>query len=155
MIYNSYHSSLLEQIKIASKGCYGFTNGCFDILHRGHVEYLQECKNRCTYLIVGVNTDDSVKLLKGKNRPINIFSDRCHVLTALRSVDLVIGFSDATPRELIQNLKPKYLFKGADYKIEDVVGSDVVKAYGGSVELIDFRPNYSSTNIIRKIKEIE
>lgn len=126
-----------------------FTNGCFDILHAGHVKYLQNAKNLGSLLIVGLNSDESVKRLKGKNRPINSGQDRASVLSALGFVDYVVIFEEDTPYQLIEKLKPDILAKGADYKDKEVVGSDLVK----EVVLIDFVADKSTTNIIKRIQE--
>jgi len=124
-----------------------FTNGCFDILHKGHVIYLQKAREIGDILIVGLNTDDSVKKLKGPSRPINDQKARAIVLSALECVDYVVLFSENTPYELIKELSPNVLVKGADYKKEDVVGGDLVD----EVKLIDFEKGYSSSNIINKL----
>ncbi|MDR1285591.1 MAG: D-glycero-beta-D-manno-heptose-7-phosphate kinase [Campylobacteraceae bacterium] len=126
-----------------------FTNGCFDILHVGHVKYLQNTKNLGSLLIVGLNSDASVKRLKGDDRPINNERDRAIVLSSLGFVDYVVIFEEDTPYELIQKLKPDVLAKGADYKGREVVGSDLVK----EVVLIDFIENKSTTNIIKRIQK--
>ena len=124
-----------------------FTNGCFDILHKGHVIYLQKAREIGDILIVGLNTDNSVKKLKGPSRPINDQKARAIVLSALECVDYVVLFSENTPYELIKELSPNVLVKGADYKKEDVVGGDLVD----EVKLIDFEKGYSSSNIINKL----
>ena len=103
-----------------------FTNGCFDLLHVGHIRYLSKAKELGDYLIVGLNSDKSVKNLKGENRPINIFEDRAKLLMALTSVDMVLVFEEQTPKNLIQEILPDILVKGGDYKIEDIVGSNTV-----------------------------
>ncbi|MDR0580016.1 MAG: D-glycero-beta-D-manno-heptose-7-phosphate kinase [Campylobacteraceae bacterium] len=126
-----------------------FTNGCFDILHTGHVKYLQNAKNLGSLLIVGLNSDESVKRLKGYNRPINDEQDRACVLSALGFVDYVVVFEEDTPYQLIERLKPDILVKGADYKDKEVVGAGLVK----EVVLIDFVENKSTTNIIKRIQE--
>ncbi len=124
-----------------------FTNGCFDILHIGHVKYLQASKEVGDVLIVGLNSDKSVKMLKGDDRPINNQADRATLLSAFSFIDHVIIFDDETPVELIKTIKPDVLVKGGDYKLEEVVGRE----YAKKVELIDFVEGYSSTNIINKI----
>ena len=128
-----------------------FTNGCFDILHRGHVDYLSKARALGDILIVGVNTDASVKRLKGANRPIVQEDDRAAVLAALAVVDYVCLFDEDTPYELIRALVPDILVKGADWSVGDIVGKDVVEAAGGAVHTIEFLPNRSTTNIIQKI----
>ncbi len=129
-----------------------FTNGCFDLIHRGHVTYLNEAKSLGDFLVVGLNSDSSVrKLEKGSNRPFNNENDRAFVLDNIKAVDYVIIFSEDTPHNLIKNIKPDYLVKGGDWKEEDIVGSDVVKANGGKVISLKFVDNYSTTSLINKI----
>ncbi|HWP83245.1 MAG TPA: D-glycero-beta-D-manno-heptose 1-phosphate adenylyltransferase [Bacteroidota bacterium] len=128
-----------------------FTNGCFDILHRGHVEYLASAKAMGDVLIVGVNTDDSVRRIKGDSRPVVGEEDRALVVAALASVDYVTLFGEDTPLELIRFLVPDILVKGADWPIEKVVGRDIVEAAGGSVKTISIVPNRSTSAIIQKI----
>ncbi len=130
-----------------------FTNGCFDLLHLGHVDYLSQAKDQGDILIVGVNTDRSVKMLnKGENRPITDENSRATLLAALHFVDAVILFDGETPYELIKTVQPDVLVKGSDYLPEDIVGYDIVKQKGGNVATIDFLPGYSTTGIIRKIQ---
>jgi len=128
-----------------------FTNGCFDIVHRGHIEYLTKAKALGDVLFVGMNTDASVKRLKGPTRPIVCQDDRAFVLAALRVVDYVCLFDEDTPLELIKAVVPDVLVKGSDWSIDAIVGKDIVEAAGGNVQTIDFVPNRSTTNIIRKI----
>ena len=130
-----------------------FTNGCFDILHVGHVRYLSKAKKLGNILIVGLNSDQSVKKLKGDNRPINIFEDRAMLLSSLRFVDLVIMFEEKTPENLIKKIKPDILVKGGDYNIEDIVGYKTVIENGGEVKVLRFHEGYSSSNYINKIKK--
>ncbi|HHU46370.1 MAG TPA: D-glycero-beta-D-manno-heptose 1-phosphate adenylyltransferase [Bacteroidales bacterium] len=127
-----------------------FTNGCFDILHLGHVHYLSAAKDLGDILVIGLNSDDSVKRLKGENRPMNTQYARALLLAALQFVDFVIVFDEDTPLNLIQQITPHVLVKGGDYKIEDVVGAEWVMAHGGKVEIVDFVEGYSSTNLIKK-----
>ncbi len=129
-----------------------FTNGCFDILHRGHVEYLDRARALGDVLVVGINTDASTRRLKGTGRPINPQEDRAVVLAALRSVEYVTLFDEDTPYELIKKIVPDILVKGADWSVDDVVGKDVVLAAGGSVQTIEFLPNRSTTRIIERIQ---
>lgn len=129
-----------------------FTNGCFDIVHRGHVEYLSKAKDLGTKLVLGLNTDASVRRLKGDNRPIVDEQSRAVLLAALQFIDLVVFFDEDTPYELIKALQPDILVKGSDYKAEDIVGYDVVTAKGGKVETIDFVEGFSTTTIVEKIK---
>lgn len=124
-----------------------FTNGCFDIIHRGHVEYLQKARELGDLLILGLNSDDSVKRLKGNDRPINNEIDRAIVLAALECINYISIFNEDKPLELIKIVKPDILVKGGDYKIEDVVGRE----YSKETVLIDFVDGYSTTNIIKKI----
>ncbi|MDD5360698.1 MAG: D-glycero-beta-D-manno-heptose 1-phosphate adenylyltransferase [Ignavibacteria bacterium] len=131
-----------------------FTNGCFDIIHRGHLEYLNEAKALGDFLVVGVNSDSSVKKLKGKDRPVVGQDDRAFVLLNLKPVDAVIIFDEDTPYNLINFVKPDFLVKGGDWKEDDIVGSDIVKGYGGKVISLKFVDSYSSTNLIEKIKRL-
>ena len=128
-----------------------FTNGCFDILHRGHVEYLAQASDLGDKLIVGLNTDASVKRLKGESRPVNDEQSRALLLSALQFVDAVVLFDDDTPYGLIKQVQPDILVKGNDYKPEEIVGYDIVTAKGGKVLTIDLVNGFSTTNIINKI----
>jgi len=129
-----------------------FTNGCFDIVHPGHIYYLTEAKKYGDILIIGLNTDESVSRLKGANRPINNQHDRATVIDALKPVDYVCFFDEDTPIDLITYLNPDVLIKGADYKEEEVVGAEFVKSHGGKVVLIPFVEGKSTTKIIQKMK---
>lgn len=129
-----------------------FTNGCFDILHPGHVRYLEKSASLGDKLIVALNDDDSVKRLKGKERPVNVLADRMEVMAALCCVDAVTSFSEDTPFELISALIPDVITKGGDYKPENVVGADIVEEAGGKVVIIDFEAGYSTTSILKKSK---
>ncbi|MCC7437015.1 MAG: D-glycero-beta-D-manno-heptose 1-phosphate adenylyltransferase [Armatimonadetes bacterium] len=134
-----------------------FTNGCFDILHRGHVSYLAQSRQLGDLLVVGVNTDASVRRLKGEQRPIVTEADRAEIVAALRVVDYVALFDDDTPYELIQLVQPDVLVKGGDYDpaatsgSRYIVGSDIVRQRGGQVEVINLVPGRSTTELIRKI----
>lgn len=128
-----------------------FTNGVFDIIHRGHVEYLTEAKSLGDVLIVGLNSDSSVKLIKGENRPIVSEDNRAYVLSNLKPVDYVVIFSEDTPLNLIKKILPDILVKGADWQEDKIVGADVVKENGGEVNTIKFVENNSSTGIIERI----
>jgi len=128
-----------------------FTNGVFDIVHRGHVEYLSKARELGDVLIVGMNTDASVRRLKGPKRPVVSQDDRAFVLAALRVVDYVCLFDEDTPYNLINEVVPDVLVKGSDWAINDIVGKDIVEAAGGKVQTIDYVPNRSTTNIIQKI----
>jgi len=125
-----------------------FTNGCFDILHRGHVEYLQKAKTFGGKLIVGLNSDASVRRLKGPTRPVQDQESRKIILEALRCVDEVIIFDEDTPYELIKKIQPDVLVKGADYKPEDIVGYDIVKTKGGEVRTVEFVDGHSTSKIL-------
>jgi D-beta-D-heptose 7-phosphate kinase/D-beta-D-heptose 1-phosphate adenosyltransferase len=129
----------------------GFTNGCFDILHRGHIAYLAQAREWCDRLIVGLNTDRSVRALKGEGRPVNDLESRALVLAGLRSVDLVTTFDDETPLKLIEAARPDVLIKGSDYSLDGVVGRDVVEAWGGEVRLADFVEGHSTSATIEKL----
>lgn len=129
-----------------------FTNGCFDLLHRGHVEYLAKASDKGDVLVVGLNTDASVRRLKGESRPINDEVARATVLASLSCVDAVVLFDEDTPYELIKAVRPDVLVKGADYKPEEIVGYDVVTAYGGKVETVDLVEGYSTTGMIESMK---
>ena len=145
---NNIYSLKKEEKKIV------FTNGCFDLLHVGHIRYLSMAKELGDYLIVGLNSDQSVRNLKGKNRPINIFEDRAKLLSALSFVDLVLIFDDQTPINLIKDILPDILVKGGDYKIKDIVGANTVIKNGGRVEVLQFHEGYSSSTYINKIKTL-
>jgi len=129
-----------------------FTNGCFDILHLGHVDYLEKARQTGTKMIVGVNADSSVRQLKGPSRPVNNEYARARILAALEFVDLVIIFEEETPLNLINELQPDILVKGDDYSIETIVGAKEVIDHGGKVTTIPLVPTYSTTNIIQKLK---
>ena len=130
-----------------------FTNGCFDILHRGHIAYLEEAATLGKSLVVGVNGDASVRRLnKGQNRPINPLDDRLAILAALGCVSLVMPFEEDTPLELIRRVRPDHLVKGGDWAPDKIVGADIVKSYGGQVHSIPFRFNRSTTDIIQRIR---
>jgi len=132
-----------------------FTNGCFDVLHRGHVEYLEKAKQAADLLVVGLNSDDSVRLLKGADRPYISQQDRAFILSRLEAVDIVCIFNQATPLELIRKVKPDILAKGADYAVDQIIGRDFVEASGGKVMTIPLVPGRSSSDIIAKIRKAE
>ena len=129
-----------------------FTNGCFDLLHFGHLHYLAAARNLGDKLIIGINGADSVRRLKGVNRPINDEATRLNTLAALSFVDLVVSFPEDTPAKLIQTLSPDILVKGGDYKVEDIVGADTVLEKGGQVKTLAFVPGYSTSSIEEKIR---
>jgi len=129
-----------------------FTNGCFDILHPGHVDYLSQARDLGNFMVLGLNTDASVRLLnKAPNRPINNEFTRATVLAAMACIDLIVFFDEATPYELIKFLQPDILVKGNDYKAEEIVGYDIVKARGGEIKTIPMVEGYSTTKLIEKI----
>ena len=129
-----------------------FTNGCFDILHSGHVQYLQEARSLGDFLVLGLNSDSSVSRLKGPSRPIQSEQDRAIILGALGCVDAVIIFEEDTPLDLILSLRPQILVKGGDWKVEDIVGGQEVVDYGGDVRSLLFKPGSSTTSIVEKIE---
>lgn len=147
-------SDALNEFLLENKGKrIVFTNGCFDILHRGHVTYLAEARKLGDLLVVGLNADASVKRLKGPERPINNEEDRKFVLSQLKSVDFVEIFTEDTPLNLILKVKPNVLVKGGDWKIDQIVGAKEVIANGGDVFSLNFVNGYSTTSIINKIQE--
>jgi D-beta-D-heptose 7-phosphate kinase/D-beta-D-heptose 1-phosphate adenosyltransferase len=129
-----------------------FTNGCFDVLHAGHVQYLQEARAQADLLVVGLNSDGSVRTLKGGDRPIQPLDARAGVLSGLQAVDYVVVFDEPTPLELIQAIKPDFLVKGSDYRKHEVVGADVVESYGGRVHLATFKDGFSTTRLLEKVR---
>lgn len=131
-----------------------FTNGCFDIIHAGHVKYLTEAKKLGGILIVGINSDNSVKKLKGDKRPIISQNDRAYIISNLKPVDYVVLFHEETPFNLIKKIKPDFLVKGSDYNKNNIVGNDIVESSGGKVVLIDYVSGKSTSNLIEKIKNI-
>ena len=152
MIYK-IEEFLQKRIALKEKSCkLVFTNGCFDIIHKGHISYLSEAKKLGDFLVIGLNSDASVKILKGNSRPINNQEDRAYILDNLKPVDAVIIFDEDTPYKLIKEIKPDFLVKGGDWKEENIVGSDIVKEYGGKVISLSFLKNYSTTTILEKIK---
>lgn len=128
-----------------------FTNGCFDLVHQGHIDYLSKARDLGDILIIGLNTDNSVRRLKGSHRPINDEKSRALILASFLFVDAVILFDEDTPYELIKKVQPDILVKGSDYKAEDIVGYDIVTAKGGKVETLDFLPGFSTSGIEKKI----
>ncbi|HET8861406.1 D-glycero-beta-D-manno-heptose 1-phosphate adenylyltransferase [Marivirga sp.] len=130
-----------------------FTNGCFDILHLGHVDYLEKAAAKGAKLIVALNTDASVSKLKGPSRPINNEQARARIIAALSFVDAVVFFFEETPLSLIKQLIPDVLVKGSDYEVSNIVGADIVMQNGGKVETIELVKGYSTTNIINKINQ--
>ena len=129
-----------------------FTNGCFDILHRGHIEYLTKAADLGDILILGLNTDNSVRKIKGNSRPVQDENSRALIIASLHFITNIVFFDEDTPLDLIKKIQPDILVKGADYKKEDIVGADVVLSKGGSIETIDFIEGCSTSNIIEKLK---
>lgn len=130
-----------------------FTNGCFDVLHKGHIELLKIARGMGDFLVVGLNSDESVYRLKGFGRPFNDLDSRKSILEAIRYVDYVLVFDEDTPYELIKKVKPHVIVKGGDYNASEVVGYDIVTEYGGRVEIVPLVEGYSSSKTIRKIGE--
>lgn len=154
-IYSTSHLSLLiSQLTIwRNQGLrIVFTNGCFDLLHRGHVEYLAKASDKGDVLVVGLNTDASVRRIKGDSRPVNDENARAIVLASLACVDAVVLFGEDTPYELIKVVRPDVLVKGADYKPKEIVGYDIVTSYGGKVETVELVEGYSTTGTIAALK---
>ena len=129
-----------------------FTNGCFDILHPGHVAYLEKASRLGDVLVVGLNSDASVRAIKGRDRPVNKERDRAYVLSALSFVDYVTIFGEDTPERIIKKLKPDVLVKGGDWKSKDIVGGDFVRSRGGRVASIKFLKGYSTTSLIKRME---
>ena len=145
---------LLKEIEpLRGKKRIVFTNGCFDILHAGHVHYLNECKKLGDILVVGINSDESVRRLKGSKRPIVPLEMRAYVLANLKAVDYVVPFEEDTPYNLIRAIKPDVLVKGGDWDIDRIVGKDIVESYGGKVLTIPFRFDVSTSKLIEEIKK--
>ena len=141
---------LVSQAKAIEKTVV-FTNGCFDIIHGGHIEFLQKAKSLGDLLVVGLNSDSSVSQLKGDGRPIKNQEERANILSALKYVDYITIFDKLTPEDLIRDVRPDILVKGDDYNIDEVVGREIVEGYGARVELIPIVQGLSTTNIVKKI----
>ncbi len=131
-----------------------FTNGCFDIIHLGHIDYLSRAKNLGDKLLIGLNTDESVRQIKGLHRPVADQDSRAVFLASLRFIDGVVLFNETTPYNLIREIIPDILVKGSDYRIENIVGADIVSENGGRIVTIQFLEGYSTTGVIEKIKKI-
>lgn len=129
-----------------------FTNGCFDLIHQGHLDLLKKAKDMGSKLYVGINSDESVKRLKGSERPINTQSFRANLLHSIKYVDKVFLFEEDTPLNLIKQIKPDILVKGGDYKPKEVIGGDFVRSYGGKVIIVPITQGFSTTNTIKNIK---
>lgn len=146
-----------EQLRRIVSGCrkrkerIAFANGCFDILHAGHINYLEDAKKKCDVLIVALNTDSSVRQIKGSSRPIVKLRDRQKIIAALEIVDYVTSFSETTPKRLISQLRPDLVVKGGDWKVKDIIGREAVADYGGRAVSVRYRKGYSTSNIIHKI----
>lgn len=132
-----------------------FTNGCFDLLHPGHIRYLERAKSLGDKLVIALNSDDSVRRLKGSRRPINILLHRAEVIAALHCVDFVTSFDEDTPFQIINELKPDILVKGGDWPKDQIVGRDIVEENGGQVHVIEFEKGYSTTRIIERIRSLD
>jgi len=132
-----------------------FTNGCFDLLHPGHIDYLDRAAELGDVLIIGLNDDDSIRRLKGESRPIIPLQDRAIMLAALRAVDLVVPFAEDTPLNLITTMMPDILIKGGDYQLDDIVGAKEIRQSGGEVIVMPFIDGHSSTNLIQRIQAIK
>lgn len=130
-----------------------FTNGCFDLIHRGHIDYLAKSADLGEVLIIGLNSDNSVKRIKGQNRPIIDEYSRALLLASLEFVSAVVLFDEDTPYDLVSTIKPDVLVKGSDYKAEDIVGNDVVKSKGGQVVTLSYLPGFSTSSIVQKIRQ--
>jgi D-beta-D-heptose 7-phosphate kinase/D-beta-D-heptose 1-phosphate adenosyltransferase len=129
-----------------------FTNGCFDLIHTGHVRYLKQARELGDLLVVGVNTDESISAIKGEDRPVMKLADRLEILLALRWVDAVVPFSDSTPTELIRHVRPQILVKGGDWPLEKIAGREIVESYGGETVSLPFHDGTSTTAIINRIR---
>ena len=155
MLYNKL-KTLPELIKALKKSRGKkdiiFTNGCFDILHVGHVAYLQRARSMGDILVVGLNSDSSVRKLKGKKRPVNSQKNRAKVLSALACVDLVVIFNSLTPLNLIKAIKPTVLVKGGDWNVKDIIGGDFVRSLGGCVKSLPYIKGFSTRKLIKKIR---
>jgi D-beta-D-heptose 7-phosphate kinase/D-beta-D-heptose 1-phosphate adenosyltransferase len=132
-----------------------FTNGCFDILHKGHIHVLERAASFGDFLVVGLNTDESVRRLKGPSRPVQVLADRAAVLASLRMVDMVVPFSEDTPARLIAAILPDVLVKGGDYTPGSVVGADTVIASGGRVEIVELLPGYSTSSLVERLVQAD
>ncbi len=151
--------SILKSIEMAraAGGIIVMTNGCFDLLHVGHVRSLQEARSLGTHLVVAVNNDESVRRLKGEDRPIVSLADRVETLQALRPVDWVLTFgseSDDTPKSVVEKVRPDVLAKGGDYSLDEIVGSEFVRSYGGVVKALNFHDSWSTSKTIEHITSI-
>ena len=155
MIAHSWEIAITQSNKWKDSGdTIVFTNGCYDLIHPGHIDLLSKAKSKGDKLIVGLNSDRSVKQLKGNDRPIQNFDDRLIILDAINSVDMVVGFDEDTPEIIIKELLPNVLVKGGDYSINSIVGADIVISNGGTVEVIDLIPGKSTSSLIDQITNL-
>ena len=141
---------MLPNLKKSSKKVV-FTNGCFDIFHLGHLKFLKEAKSLGDILVVGINSDISIKKIKGEKRPINNLEDRYNLISNLGIVDFVVAFNEGTPKKLIKKIKPDLLLKAGDYNLNEIVGKNFVESYGGEVMTLKYHSKYSTTSVIKKI----
>ena len=132
-----------------------FTNGCFDLVHIGHIRYFEAAREKGDILVVGVNTDESVRNIKGKGRPMLKIGERKKILASFECIDFVTEFSEPTPERIIRELRPDVLVKGEDYALDEIVGRNLVENYGGSVQRIPYVKGYSTSSIINKIRQVE
>ena len=154
-LYTQYQKLAQDLQSVRKSKKIVFTNGCFDILHVGHVRYLEEAKNQGDLLVIGLNSDASIQKLKGSERPIIEQESRAELLLALKSVDYVCVFTEDTPYELIKAVQPDVLVKGGDWPVDQIVGSDLVLKAGGEVKSLQFVTGKSTTNIVEKIKALK
>lgn len=152
-VYQTDQVDRLAAVLQQKNGVTVFTNGCFDLIHRGHIEYLCQAAALGDQLVIGLNTDESVRRLKGMNRPIIDEMARAMVLASMEFVDFVVLFDEDTPYNLIRSLQPHILVKGSDYTVDQIVGSDLILERGGKVETLDFIPGYSTTAIEERIRK--
>lgn len=152
-ILNPEELRSIMAVKQSEGKTFAFSNGCFDLVHQGHIDYLSKSRDLADYLVIGLNTDNSVRRLKGPRRPINDEYSRALMLASFLFVDYVVMFDEDTPYNLIKTLQPDVLIKGSDYKVEDIVGYDIVTARGGKVVTLDFIPGFSTTLIEKRIRE--
>tara|TARA_A100001015_G_scaffold294171_1_gene371623 strand:+ start:1145 stop:1609 length:465 start_codon:yes stop_codon:yes gene_type:complete len=150
---NKIIKNILKQKKLGKKIV--MTNGCFDFIHAGHVHYLEKSKELGQILVVAINSDKSVRRLKGNSRPINPLKARKKVLNSLSSVDYVLSFNQDTPIKLFEVIRPDILVKGGDYRGHKIIGEEIIKSYNGEVVILDYLKEFSSTSIINKIKRID
>ena len=156
MIALSWNIAITQSNKWKSSGNkIVFTNGCYDLIHRGHIDLLAQARSKGDKLIVGLNSDKSVKKLKGLDRPIQNFDDRAFILDSIKSVDMVVGFDEETPDKIIKKLLPNILVKGGDYSLDNIIGADTVISNGGAVEIVDLVPDKSTSSLINQIIQLK